>query len=133
MKTKIIEATNGFNWGKFLLGRLDHEWQIPSAVLPDRPLLRTIGWSEDFDQLWVLDLQTGEGAYFRLGGLASHDLRKRRIWVCPLFEPFLEWLYDTAMGSAGKLEIETLPALVELPTAPSAIDGYRRTGLASPG
>ena len=123
MQTKIIEATNGFNWGKFLLGRLDHEWQLRSSIEPDRLLLPQLGWSQDARLLWVLDLQTGEGAYFRIGGSARSDLQKHRIWVCPLFEPFLGWLY-----AQDVTDLDRLPALVELPNADSALYGYRRPG-----
>lgn len=124
VKTKIIEATNGFNWGKFLLGRLDHEWEVKSAVDPGRRLLTQLGWAPDRMNLWVLDLQTGEGAYFQLGGSARSDLQKHRVWVCPLFEPFLSWLYQQDVT-----DLDQLPALVELANAPGAIYGYRRQGI----
>lgn len=148
MQTHVIEATNGINWGKFLLGRMDEEWKLrsglfdvarestddvlgegaydevagPSYARPGTaPLLRQLGWSPN--HLWVLDLQTGEGAYFRPGGKASYDLNKHRIWVCPLFEPFLEWLYGQDLR-----ELHALPTTVELADAPFAMHGYRRDG-----
>ncbi len=122
MITKVIEATNGFNWGKFMLARFDeHEWAMQSHAEVGHPLLRTLGWSHDI--LWVLDLQTGEGALYQPGGLASMDLEKHRIWVCPLYEPFLEWVYEQDLA-----DISTLPNLVELPKAESAIWGHRRRG-----
>jgi len=123
MITRIVEVTNGFNWGKFMLARFDaQEWNRRSPVSESaQPLLREIGWSPA--HLWVLDLQTGEGALFRPGGLARADLNKHKIWVCPLYEPFLTWLYtqDTA-------DLSLLPETVELPKADSAIWGYRRPG-----
>jgi len=148
MKTKIIEATNGFNHGKFLLGQFDHELGRRSAlpvdqqhteedlvhlakvgVAPQPYLLLQPRWERG--TLLVLDLETGEGALFRPGGLAAADLHKHQIWVCPLFEPFLTWLYAWA-GSVGRLDgrlpIDALPDLVELPDAPSALYGYRRPG-----
>ena len=66
MKTKIIEATNGpQNWGKFMLGRFDSEWARGSAALTDPySLLSRVGWTDE--HLLVLDLQTGEGAIFRI-------------------------------------------------------------------
>jgi hypothetical protein len=126
MKTKIIEATqnleNGFNWGKFLIGRLDEEWRHRSIVGSDsdRALLAQCGWGSD--HLWVLDLQTGEGAYFLPGGYAVADLNKHAIWVCPMFEPFLTWLY-----AQDVTDLDALPAVVELPNVPGAFAGYRRT------
>lgn len=132
MKTKIIEATQGAesgpNHGKFMVGRLTREeYETPSA-LNGAPLFPQIGyWDYDPDWLWVLDLQTREGAYFHVGrGFAVADLDKHKIWVCPMFEPFLEWLYtqDTSI-------LEALPTVVELPEAPAALAGYRRPGASS--
>lgn len=122
MHTRIIEASGIINWGKFLIGSFDEEWEIESAVSESGiPLLREIGWGRDL--LLVLDLQTGEGAIFRPGGYASHDLDKHSIHVCPLFEPFLEWLYQQDIS-----DLSRLPAVVDLPDAPAAIYGYRRSG-----
>src|SRR6266568_9619596 len=82
-------------------------------------MLSERGWTSD--HLLVLDLQTGEGAIFRPGGSARADLNeKHQVWVCPLFEPFMEWLYkqDTP-------DLTALPDQVEL-DAPGAPFGYRR-------
>lgn len=130
MKTKIIEATNGpQNWGKFMLGRFTDEWGYPSHVslfgsnesARGIALLRAVGWTEE--HLLVLDLQTGEGAIFRHGGLARADLDKHRIWVCPLFQPFLVWLYKQDLS-----DLDALPNHIDLPDAPFALQGYRRPG-----
>src|SRR5665213_4481996 len=96
MQIKFIEATNidagGFNWGKFMVCRFSEaEWVYPSTILPNRPLLPEVGWTKR--HVLVCDLQTGEGAIFAPGGLAEADLHKHKIWVCPMFEPFLAWLY----------------------------------------
>ncbi len=124
MKTKIIEATsNEFNWGKFMIAEFtpDH-WRVRSVV-DALPLLRARGWSTQ--HLWVLDLQTGEGACFRRGpgGHARSDLNNHQIWVCPLFEPFLEWLYAQTFD-----DLDQLPAVVDLPNAKNESHGYRRSG-----
>jgi hypothetical protein len=129
MQIKIIEATNvtggGINWGKFLLGRFDTEWERRSVITDSStPLLHQIGW--DRNHLWVMDLQTGEGAMFRPGGSAEADLHKRQIWVCPMFEPFLIWLYTQNLR-----DLATLPNVVHLSDAPSAMWGYRRPGIAA--
>lgn len=134
MRTHIIEVTNGErNWGKFLLGEFTTEWDRRSTVDPlsRSPLLGQIGWGRDTGHMLVLDLQTGEGAVFRIGGVASADLQKHKVWVCPMFEPFLEWLYayrNERVALGDRTWWEGLPALVDLPDAPFAMSGYRRTG-----
>jgi hypothetical protein len=120
MKTKIIEGTNGTNWGKFLLCRFDSEWEYQS-VIDQRPLLRGRGWAPH--HLWVMDLQTGEGACFAPGGLAVADLNKHNFWCCPMYLPFLEWLYRQDLN-----DLDALPDVVEL-VAESSLRGYRRAGL----
>ena len=132
MRTKIIEAVQSKaepgNWGKFLVGEFDEEWAHASQVDPDRvPLLRACGWWGR-DRLWVLDLQTGEGAYFTPGGSAKADLDKHAVWVCPLYQPFLEWLYERHRENGGHLSLDDLPDVVELPNAEFALQGYRRPG-----
>lgn len=122
MKIKFIEATENsqFNWGKFMVAKFEQsEWDQASA-LDKRNLLRARGWTPD--HLLVLDIQTGEGAVFRHGGLASHDLNERhQIWVCPMYEPFLNWLYKQDVTDLTKL-----PSLVNLGDVPTAMSGYRR-------
>jgi hypothetical protein len=71
-------------------------------------LLGTVGWTRT--HLWVLDLETGEGACFKPGGLASADLQKHKIWVCPLFEPFLVWLYEQKLD-----DLQQPPDHIDLP------------------
>lgn len=127
METKLIEATNidhgGMNWGKFMLGRFTpEEWAHRSTISVGRPLLSACGWGHNVNQLLVLDLQTGEGAVFRIGGLASSDLNKHRVWVCPMFEPFLAWLYKQETA-----DLQALPSLVALDD-PGEWRGYRREG-----
>jgi hypothetical protein len=126
METVFIEATQGPggpNWGKFAVCRFTPgEAARPSAV-DEGPLLARCGWWQPRGRLWVLDLQTGEGAFFQPGGHAHADLEKHAIWVCPLFEPFLEWLYGQDLS-----DLAGLPARVELPAAGFAFHGHRRPG-----
>lgn len=121
MKTRFIEVTNGHaaNWGKFLVGVFDERELAHRSVIDHRPLVWGRGWGPG--HVFVLDLQTGEGATFKMGGIASADLEKHRVWVCPLFEPFLAWLYVQPDPLA-------IPAHVDLPDAPFAFSGYRRPG-----
>lgn len=125
MKTRFIEATNveagGMNWGKFMLARFDEEeWTRRSAV-DQRIQLHARGWTPE--HILVMDLQTGEAAMLLPGGSAYHDLEKHAVWVCPLFEPFLRWLYKQDVRDFDKL-----PALVQIDDPASALSGYRREG-----
>lgn len=127
MKTHIVEVTNNdLNWGKLMVCVHDAaEMSYQSQMSPSKfgtPLLRQIGYAGD--EVWVLDLQTGEGARFRPGGLAAADLDKHRVWVCPMFQPFLEWLY----ANQDLIKNWTLPATVNLPHADFDFRGYRRPG-----
>jgi hypothetical protein len=126
VRTKIIEVTNGFNWGKFMLGQFDEEWSYRSKVDAETrmPLLRARGWGPE--HLLVLDLQTGEGVVLRPGGNAKADLNEHRVWVCPMFEPFLMWLYK----QPDPRKLYELPDIVTLSEAeaPSDFRGYRRQG-----
>jgi hypothetical protein len=81
-----------------------------------------IGW--DSRHIIVFDLQTCEGAAFRPGGNAHYDLDKHQIWVRPLFEPFLEWLYKQPQLN----DLTALPDCIDLADAPFAMAGYRRNG-----
>ena len=123
MNTKFIEATDGteFNHGKFLIGRFtEEEWAVRSAFR-DSPLLKnTCGWT--VDHILVLDIQTGEGFITLPRGLATADLNeKHQVWVCPMFEPFLTWLY-----TQDTTNLDMLPSSVNLGNVPTDLRGYRR-------
>jgi hypothetical protein len=124
MNLHLFEATNHANWGKFAVGLPGPEWRWRSELegaVATGPLLTQLGWSHN--HVWVMDLQTGEGAIFAHGGNAGADLNKHRIWVCPLFEPFLAWLYRQDLTT-----LATLPQVVELLDVPFIWHGYRRPG-----
>lgn len=139
MRTRIVEATNGpYNWGKFLVGTFDDAERSRKSVVDAssaRPLLAQIG--RPYRSVLVLDLQTGEGAVFDppdwlaedtgpprdelAARYAKSQLEKHRIWVCPLYDPFLGWLFFQPFPYDG------LPEQVEL-DAPFSVYGYRRSG-----
>ncbi len=124
METKFIEATNGpYNWGKFMLGRFTPEEWAQRSKVDKGSMLGGRGW--DHKHLLVLDLQTGEGTVFRPGGSAKADLNKHKIWVCPLYEPFLNWLYKQDLTDLAALPDEVTFNLTE---APFEMSGYRRKG-----
>lgn len=128
MDTRFVEVTNGVNWGKFMLGRFDvAEVTRRSAIAEEgEALLHACGWWNAGDPEWLLvfDLQTAEGGFFGLTGDAHADLDKHRLWVCPMFEPFLTWLYERG----PERHLDAYPATVELPAAAAALYGYRRPG-----
>ncbi len=129
MTTKFIEATEPthFNHGKFMVARFTAEEWAQQSVLDsefavDIGLLKRCGWTNR--HITVLDLQTGEGVIVRPGGCAPADLNKHKVWVCPMFEPFLTWLYQQDLS-----DLDKLPALVTLPAGTeTAMAGYRREG-----
>lgn len=129
MISVFIEATDGteFNYGKFMVARFTpEEYARPAVINVGHALLPAIGHNQK--DILVMDLQTCEGAIFTPGGVASSDLNKHKVWVCPMFEPFLEWLYRQDLTDLGKL-----PAMVNLGDVPTSMQGYRRSGNASGG
>jgi len=127
VRSKFIEVSQGGtgNWGKFMLARFTEEEWARGSALPEAASLRSLlaarGWAPN--HLLFVDLETGEGALLAPGGSAPADLEKHRIWVCPMAEPFLEWLYQEGAG-----DLDALPSYVELPDAEFAMTGYRRRG-----
>jgi hypothetical protein len=109
VKTHFFEATNGFNWGKFAVGFFDdEEWDRRSALpaAHEGHLLSALGWGRSLRDLhmWVLDLQTGEGMYVPVDGSADYQLQgAHQICVCPLFLPFLRWLYQQDLTALDQL------------------------------
>lgn len=130
MQTFIFEAAHspdGGNYGKFMVGVFGSEWSYRSGVDPGARLLRQRGWG--FGHMLVMDLQTGEGFTTHASGSAHAELCKTRIWVCPLFEPWLTWLYRQLRGNSDILAVlRDLERVVYLPDAPAAFRGYRRDG-----
>lgn len=124
MRTHIIEATNGpRNWGKFMLCFLTPSELEHHSPVSEGRLFQDIGYNQRM--VWIMDLQTQEGAAFYPGGSASADLDRHRIWVCPLFEPFLTWLYTQRLEDIYSCN---LPHHIDLPTAEFYLSGYRRGG-----
>lgn len=140
MKTRFIEATTGptGNWGKFLIGQFDAEEDayagqvdapftlggVESSMIR-RSLLKERGWFRSDAYFLMLDIETGEGAMFKPGGLAQADLEKHQIWVCPLFGPTLARLY-----AMWPFQLDELPPVLELTfeEAPFALYAPRNAG-----
>lgn len=120
MVTHFIEAGNDLNHGKFMLGRLTREELAARSALPgfeEEPLVRVGGLRRlNARSTLVVDLQTGNGAAFFMNGYAVADLRKAGIHVCPMFPPFLTWLYQQGLAE-GKGDITQLPRYVHFDMA----------------
>lgn len=135
MITSFVEAvSDAGNWGKFQVSVWDDDEWARRSTVSGCSLLNEVGWRAD-DYILVLDLQTAEGAVFRLGGMASADLNKHRVWVCVLFEPFLTWLYDQWNRRDSNVStaewVQALPPQVRLTGIPLEMAGYRRPGPAT--
>jgi hypothetical protein len=120
MNTRLVEVTDGAFYGKFLVAQFDEaEWRHEAEVFKEsihRPvpyaLLDVCGWSRD--HLLVLDLETGNGTIFRPGGHLAHDMEKRQMgYVCPLYRPFLGWLYEHAARTGG-IALDDIPAILHM-------------------
>lgn len=130
MISHFIEASNDANYGKFLLLRFDEREAKTRTRLPgyrnSENIFTFAGHRKlNPDMTFVVDLQTGEGASFDLRGSAKADLEKHKIWVCPMYEFFLSWLYQQNAHSEIK-DITRLPRYVQLNTDYFAFAGYRR-------
>lgn len=116
MKTKIIEATDGVAYGKFLVGVFDTEWQRRSLVAEEAgeasfSLLRQEGWGPE--HTLVLDLSVpGNGGIFaiRRDGYPAQDIAKHQLEICWLYERFLGWLYQQDIST-----LDLMPDLVHFP------------------
>jgi hypothetical protein len=124
VETKIIETHGAGNWGKFLVARFTDEREYVSALPEARGALPLARWHPS--TLLVLDLATGEGALFTPWGWHIADLRKHQVWVCPMFEGFLGWLYAQHLEG---IDLVALPPLVHLPDNEFSLAGRRRHGL----
>lgn len=111
------------NWGAFLVAVPDEiEWGWRSRALPaGAPLPEMFGWNSR--QAWVMDLRTGEGAIFTMGGDARADLDAHRIHVTAQFEAFLEWLYGQDLA-----RLRHLPYMVKVADHSFSIRNHRRLG-----
>lgn len=134
MRTRYFEAISAEgNWGKFMLGQFEPDEIAAQSALPPDPegwfkpgsMIQGRGWAPG-KHWFVMDLQTGEGAYFALGGHADYDLsEKHNIWVCPLFRPFLNWLYERFREGADLWELDRVVRIEGVPLQLSGERGGR--------
>ncbi len=110
MRTKIIEVVDPSEtmWGKFMVGRFDVEWSLPSVIDPGvQTLLHRLGWGPD--HFLIVDLSVGHGAIFARHGHVWNDIDEKGIYFCWMFPAFLEWIRKQDLS-----DIEALPDSVVL-------------------
>ena len=75
MRTKIVEASDGILYLKAIVGVFDPGERSRRRALPGGGNQHLL-WKWTLEHFWILDLELGTGAIFRMGGLASFDLDK---------------------------------------------------------
>ncbi len=135
MDTKFVEVghgPSGGNWGKFMIARYTANELLEPTQFPGCEGQRIVSLrGSGRHHIWVMDLATGEGARFPVdlgghpGATARKHLDDHQIWVCPLFEPFIGWLYDFSSANPNTWWDE-LPRTIEIPEAGFAFAGFRR-------
>lgn len=134
MLSKMVEVSDQVNWAKLMVSQFDNdELAYKSRVDTEaKSLLEAVAarrkeyWGEAQQKRLVVDLQTDEGAWFLPHPERDPkvDLDRHQIWVCPLFYPFLQWLYRT-----NPVHVSGIPDVVELdPDDVIKFQGYRRPG-----
>lgn len=144
MELKFVEAgqapEGGGNWGKFAVARWSTlEMREPTRFPGCEGQFITGLTGSPFDHIWLLDIQAGEGALFSINNPipvdVPHQLNEKQIYICPMFEPFMTWLWEHIRSHQGtNLDwFDELPRVVVLPEAPFDLYGYRRRGRTSGG
>jgi hypothetical protein len=124
MKVKFIEAnSNNANWGKFMVCQYEPQERGYISPIAEDNLLRNCAATRE-EGVWVMDLATGEGAFFNpsRGNAKYHLNEKHKILVCILYEAFLIWLYEQDLT-----DIDLLPAVIDV-NVPFAFFVNRRLG-----
>lgn len=108
MITKLIETTDMFNHGKFLVGQMEgFELTQYLAIKDDgRQLSHVLHASPS--KFWVLDCATCEGAFFDFSNDAYYQLERHQVWVCPMFPLFLEWAFEKFKQEPNVLNWDSL-------------------------
>jgi hypothetical protein len=132
VKSKFLEVTNKANWAKLQLLQWEpSDLARPSLVQKGKVLLNAVqvrrgDAADPLTAVFVRDLQTQEGCEFYPSPEADckTQLDMHRVWVCPLFYPFVSWLFANYQG-----DVTSLPDLVELADSKKQeYQGYRRPG-----
>lgn len=126
MDAQFAEVTDGIAYGKFMVARLDTaELNAPSAMPEAPPGTRLLTYSgrrrmNDHTTL-VIDLQRGTAAAWPLNGPVSNarhylteHLRGLERLVCPMYIPFVGWLYEQDQWGMGEGSINTIPRYIDM-------------------
>ena len=130
MITHFVEVTDGFAYGKFLVCRMTGEELSTWSAMPEAPegqRLLTYGGRRRFNErtTLVIDLQLGTGLAWPLSdGLIGmrhytreHFDRDLAPHVCPMYLPFVLWLYEQGKWARGAGDITEIPRYLDLRTA----------------
>jgi hypothetical protein len=111
------------NWGAYMVAVPDgQELSWHSHVAPSiLTLFEQLG--HEPGSAWVMDLLTGEGAWFSMQGDARAELEEHRIHASASFEGFLEWLYLQDLDKLWQL-----PHVIKVADTTFSINSYRRLG-----
>ncbi len=101
MQGIVIEATNGVEWGSFVVCSTQ-DADFACATLP---LFQRAGWSTR--SVWALDLRSGIGFMVWSDGLPTDVYPS--VKDSPLFRAFLSWLLTENLSS-----LDALPRYVDL-------------------
>lgn len=122
MITRFVEVTDGWMYGKFLVCRMDAEELATPSEMPDArhgERLLVHGGRRRFNDhsTLVIDLQLGTAAAWPLQGLME-AYESEHLWhlhVCPMYRPFVRWLYEQGRWAMGAGDITEIPRYLEVP------------------
>lgn len=130
MITRFVEVTDGMMYGKFMVCRLDASELATTTAMPEAPegqRLLTYSGRRRFNDhsTLVIDLQLGTGWAWPLSdGLIGmrhyareHFDRDLAPHVCPMYLPFVLWLYEQGKWARGAGDIAEIPRYLDLRTA----------------
>lgn len=125
MNYRFVEVTDGFAYGKFLVGRLTPEELSTETAMPGaeahQPLF-TYSGRRYFNHrtTLVIDLQRGTAAAWPLEngaiGFEHYYLGKLKgldALVCPLYMPFVMWLHEQGKWAEGAGDIAEIPRYID--------------------
>lgn len=121
MNTHLLEVSDGYMHGKFMLARLDADDLRQRSALPGYEtdnFWTNSGGRRKFNthSTLVIDCQTGAAVALSLDPYSwtklERDGEHAGAWVCPMFRPMLKWLCQQGIDKSG--DLTGLPRFVEI-------------------